>query len=68
MNWQRYTNRMNTWRALNPAASPDEYEAASLAIERDVADKSRTLDRRIEKQDATPACVASIPVGSAKWQ
>ena len=40
MNWQRYTDRMNTWRALNPGASPDEYEAASLAIERDVANQS----------------------------
>ena len=68
MNWQRYTDRMNAWRALNPGASPDEYEAASLAIERDVAKPSRGLDRRIEKRDATPACLASIPVDSAKWQ
>ena len=56
MNWQRYTDRMNAWRALNPGASPDEYEAASLAIERDVAKPSRGLDRRIEKREsATPA-------------
>ena len=68
MNWQRYTDRMNAWRALNPGASPDEYEAASLAIERDVANQSRGLDRRIEKRDATLACLVSFPVESAKWQ
>ena len=56
MNWQRYADRMNTWRALNPGASPDQYEAASLAIERDVANQLQRLDRRIEKREsATPA-------------
>ena len=41
MNWQRYTNRMNTWQALNPGATPEEREAASMLIERDVENQSR---------------------------
>ena len=41
MNWQAYTDRMNTWQALNPGATPEEREAASLRIERDVANQTR---------------------------
>ena len=54
MNWQRYTDCMNAWQALNPAATPDEYEAASLAIERDVANQSSKARQwvapRVEKR------------------
>lgn len=32
---------MNTWQALNPGATPEEREAASLLIERDVENKTR---------------------------
>lgn len=40
-NWQAYADRMNTWQALNPSATPEEREAASLLIERDVENQSR---------------------------
>lgn len=64
MNWQAYTDRMNAWRALNPAATPEEHEAASFAIERDVANQLQRLDRRIEKRvSATPA---RAPIGGSK--
>ena len=60
MNWQRYTDRMNAWRALNPGASPDEYEAASLAIERDVANQSSTA-----RQWVAPCAEKRVPLAPA---
>ena len=50
MNWQAYTNRMNAWQALNPGASSEQREAASFAIEKDVARQLSRPDRGIEKR------------------
>ena len=59
MNWQAYTDRMNAWRALNPGATPEEHEAASFAIERDVENKSRRARVAPEQRIATSAALAS---------
>lgn len=51
MNWQAYTNRMNAWQALNPGASSEQREAASFAIEKDVAKSQRKARVAPEKRD-----------------
>ena len=60
MNWQLYTDRMNTWQALNPGATPEEREAASFAIERDVANQSSKARQRV-----APCAEKRVPLAPA---